>query len=96
LFTIIVEIVTGIVDALLGITLVTTLFLLVTLLPNVAVGVRRLHDTDRTGWWLLLVFIPLIGAIILIVWFCTMGTRGYNRFGPDPLGVGVITRRPAA
>ena len=95
LFTIIAEIVTGIVDVLLGITLVTTLFVLVTLLPGVAVAVRRLHDLDRTGWWLLLVFIPLVGAIVLIVWFCTIGTRGYNRFGPDPLGVGVITPRPA-
>ncbi len=92
LFTIIAEIVTGIVDVLLGITLVTTLFVLVTLLPGVAVAVRRLHDLDRTGWWLLLVFIPLVGAIVLIVWFCTIG---YNRFGPDPLGVGVITPRPA-
>jgi uncharacterized membrane protein YhaH (DUF805 family) len=54
-------------------------------IPDIAVYVRRLHDTDRSGWWLLLFFVPLIGAIVLIVWFCTQGTHGYNRFGANPL-----------
>ena len=53
-------------------------------LPGLAVAVRRLHDVDRSGWWLLLAFVPLIGIIVLIVWWCTEGTRGPNRFGPDP------------
>jgi uncharacterized membrane protein YhaH (DUF805 family) len=57
-------------------------------LPVLAMAVRRLHDTDRSGWWYLLVLIPLIGAIILLVWFVTRGTTGPNRFGPDPLGGG--------
>lgn len=57
------------------------------LLPNIAVAIRRLHDRDKSGWWLLLVLIPLIGAIILIVWFVVRGTAGANRFGPDPLQV---------
>jgi len=61
------------------------LFWLATFIPNLAVMVRRLHDTDRSGWWLLLFFIPLIGPIVLIVWWCTRGTSGYNRFGADPL-----------
>jgi uncharacterized membrane protein YhaH (DUF805 family) len=61
----------------------STLFWLATVIPDIAVYVRRLHDTDRSGWWLLLFFVPLIGAIVLIVWFCTRGTEGYNRFGPD-------------
>jgi uncharacterized membrane protein YhaH (DUF805 family) len=61
------------------------LFCLVTLVPNIAIYVRRLHDTDRSGWWLLLFFVPLIGAIVLIVWLCTKGSHGYNRFGADPL-----------
>jgi uncharacterized membrane protein YhaH (DUF805 family) len=55
------------------------------LVPGIAIVVRRLHDGDRSGWWMLLVFIPLIGAIVLLVWFCTRGTVGPNRFGPDPL-----------
>ncbi len=55
------------------------------ILPDLAVGVRRLHDRDKSGWFLLLCLIPLIGAIILLVWFCQRGTAGTNRFGPDPL-----------
>jgi uncharacterized membrane protein YhaH (DUF805 family) len=54
------------------------------LLPSIAVGVRRLHDTDRSGWWLLIAFVPLVGAIILIVFMCQRGTAGPNRFGPQP------------
>ena len=53
------------------------------LLPGLAVGARRLHDTDRSGWWQLLWFIPLIGWIIIIVFLCQRGTQGPNRFGPD-------------
>jgi uncharacterized membrane protein YhaH (DUF805 family) len=60
------------------------LFEVATLLPSLAVAARRLHDTDRTAWWLLL-FLTLIGAIALIVWYCEKGTPGPNRFGPDPL-----------
>ncbi len=54
---------------------------LVFLIPYVAVAVRRLHDTNRSGWWLLLVFVPL-GNIVLLVWFCLPSTPGPNRFGP--------------
>ena len=61
------------------------LFMLLVLLPSLAVSVRRLHDTDRSGWFLLIVLIPLIGPIILLVLFAGRGTEGRNRFGPDPL-----------
>jgi uncharacterized membrane protein YhaH (DUF805 family) len=54
--------------------------------PIIAVQIRRLHDTDRTGWWVLIGLIPLIGTIVLIVFFVQRGTDGDNRFGPDPLG----------
>lgn len=54
-------------------------------LPGLAVSVRRLHDTNRSGWWMLILLIPLIGPILLLVWFCTRGTRGNNRFGADQL-----------
>lgn len=57
---------------------------IVTLLPNVSYSVRRLHDVNRSGWWWLN-FIPVIGWIILIIWYCTKGTDGDNRFGLDPL-----------
>jgi uncharacterized membrane protein YhaH (DUF805 family) len=54
------------------------------LLPSLAVAVRRLHDTDRSGWWILIGLIPLIGAIVLLVFFVQDGTLGPNRFGPSP------------
>ena len=85
LFIVIADIVTGIIDAALGIQLVTSIFGLVTLLPSLAIAIRRLHDLDRTGWWVLLGLIPLIGWIILLIWYVTKGTDGPNRFGPDPL-----------
>ena len=47
--------------------------------------VRRLHDTGRSGWWWLIGIVPLIGAILLLVWFCSRGTYGPNRYGADPL-----------
>ncbi|MFZ7134870.1 DUF805 domain-containing protein [Avibacterium avium] len=57
---------------------------LATLIPSLAVRVRRLHDTDRSGWWLLIGFIPVIGFIVLFIFACLDGTRGRNRFGEDP------------
>ncbi len=95
LFVVLGQIVTAIVDSVIGIQLTTGIFSLVVLLPGIAVGVRRLHDLDRSGWWLLLAFVPLVGTIVLIVWFCTRGTPGPNRFGPDPLaGFEQISPRP--
>ncbi len=58
---------------------------LILLLPGIAVSVRRLHDLDRTGWWMLIIF-TIIGVFLLLVWDCIKGTTGSNRFGPDPLG----------
>jgi uncharacterized membrane protein YhaH (DUF805 family) len=55
------------------------------LLPGLAVAVRRLHDTDRSGWWLLIVLIPVIGLLALLYFFITKGTTGPNRFGEDPV-----------
>ena len=66
----------------------TGLFGLAMLVPWLAVAVRRLHDTDRSGFWLLIIFFPLIGSLILLVFFIMSGTRGANRFGPDPIEVG--------
>jgi uncharacterized membrane protein YhaH (DUF805 family) len=49
------------------------------------VGVRRLHDIDRSGKWILIIVIPLVGPILWMIWMCTPGWRRANRFGPDPL-----------
>jgi uncharacterized membrane protein YhaH (DUF805 family) len=83
LFVFVVSLVLAIIDAkVIGASVTQSLFGLATLLPGIAVGVRRLHDTDRSGWWLLIALIPLIGVILLIVWLATEGTAGANRFGP--------------
>jgi uncharacterized membrane protein YhaH (DUF805 family) len=54
---------------------------LVLFLPGFCVGVRRLHDIDRSGWWYLILLIPFIGVIVLIYWWAQPGTKGSNRFG---------------
>ena len=89
---VIVSIVAGIADALLlggtdgpnmkVISALTSLFFVV---PSLSYGARRLHDTNRSGWWLLLALIPLLGSLALFVFFVLRGTEGDNRFGPDPL-----------
>jgi len=96
LFIILVGIVTAIVDAtwfpdLYPLSPLSDLFTLATLLPGLAVSVRRLHDTDRSGWWFLLWLIPLIGTIVLIVWWVQQGTPGPNRFGPNPPNRGLTS-----
>lgn len=58
---------------------------LVLFLPGLAVSVRRLHDLDRTGWWVLIV-LTVIGILLLLIFFCLRGTPGPNRYGEDPLG----------
>ena len=84
LFIALAEAVTSIIDnGILGHQITASLFGLAAFLPGLAVSIRRLHDLDRTGWWIFIAFIPLIGAILLIVWYCSRGTVGPNRYGPD-------------
>ena len=94
LFVLLIGLVLSLADRMLGLFsddmgfgLLGAVFSLAMFLPNLAVSVRRLHDTDRSGWWLLLCFLPIIGIIVLIVFFVLDGTRGTNRFGEDPKGV---------
>lgn len=54
------------------------------LLPSLGVAVRRLHDINKSGWWLLLALIPLVGAIILIVWYCKESDNQPNQYGMAP------------
>jgi uncharacterized membrane protein YhaH (DUF805 family) len=61
-------------------------------LPGLAVSVRRLHDLDRTGWWLLLIF-TIVGIILLLIWSCIKGTKGPNSFAPDPLEAEIGTAK---
>lgn len=94
LFVIIGNFVLGLVDAALfgrtatgdQVSILGALFSLAVFLPSLAVGVRRLHDVDRSGWWYLLMLVPVLGVLILIfAFFIHRGTPGPNRFGPDPL-----------
>ncbi|WP_192771859.1 DUF805 domain-containing protein [Plantactinospora soyae] len=93
LFSVLVGIVTSILDSVLGTDfegsstsggLLNLIASLALFLPSLAVAVRRLHDTDRSGWWILIGLIPLVGAIVLLVFFVQDGTSGPNRFGPSP------------
>jgi uncharacterized membrane protein YhaH (DUF805 family) len=90
LFGLLASIVAGILDYMLfgesGTPVLQGLFQLATIIPYLSVGARRLHETHRAGWWQLLMFIPLLGIIILIVWWASRGTPGANRFGENPLG----------
>jgi uncharacterized membrane protein YhaH (DUF805 family) len=60
------------------------LYTLAVLIPSIAVSVRRLHDTDRSGWWLFIGLVPLVGVIVLLVFMVLDGKPGHNRFGPNP------------
>jgi uncharacterized membrane protein YhaH (DUF805 family) len=71
------------------------IFQLAVFLPSLAMAVRRLHDTNRSGWWVLIAF-TIIGIVVLIVWYCTRGTIGENKFGADPLGAAAPEASPAA
>ena len=85
LAAVIVYVVAAVLDRIAGTTSVFTgLAWLALLLPSLAVGVRRLHDTGRSGWFLLLGLIPLVGGIILLVFYVTDGNAGANAHGADP------------
>ena len=85
LFTVIGRLVLGVIGGFAGLPgVLDGVFWIVTLIPSLAVGVRRLHDINRTGWWLLLWPVPVIGWIVLIVWAIKQGDEGSNKYGPDP------------
>jgi uncharacterized membrane protein YhaH (DUF805 family) len=62
--------------------ILTGIVLLVHIIPSLSAQIRRLHDSDRSGWWWFISFVPAIGGIWLLVLFCFAGTPGSNRFGP--------------
>ncbi|MNZ71899.1 Inner membrane protein YhaH [compost metagenome] len=75
---------TGTFSAESGVGLLGAIYTLALLIPNLALTARRLHDTDRSAWWMLICLIPIIGAIVLLVFMCLQGSAGDNRFGEDP------------
>lgn len=66
-------------------TIVTLGYLALFVIPSLAVQVRRFHDQDKSGWFILMGFIPAAGGLIVLIFMCLPGTRGANRFGPDPI-----------
>ena len=86
LFNIIVSIILSIVSSIIhdkaGI--ISTIYMLAVIIPSLAVGARRLHDTGKSGWWQLISLIPIIGGIWLIVLLATNGTPGSNEYGTNP------------
>lgn len=85
LFNIIIAVVLGIVEGIVGGPgVLAGIYGLAVLLPGIAVSIRRLHDTDRSGWWLLIGLVPLIGAIVLLVFFVQDSQAAENQYGPNP------------
>jgi uncharacterized membrane protein YhaH (DUF805 family) len=70
-----------------GMGVLSGIYALAVLIPGIAVAIRRLHDSDRTGWWVLIALIPIIGPIVLIFFLIQDSTPGENRFGPNPKGI---------
>lgn len=83
----IIDSVTGTFDAESGVGLLGSLMGLALLIPTLAVTVRRLHDTGRSGWWLLIGLIPLVGLIVMLVFTVQDSKPGDNEYGPNPKGV---------
>jgi uncharacterized membrane protein YhaH (DUF805 family) len=95
LFNIIISVVLMLLDRVLGtggsdlgVGLLGGIYSLAVLIPSIAVGARRLHDIERSGWWLLIGLIPIIGFIVLIIWFVKDSQSGENKYGANPKGVG--------
>ena len=97
LFGVLVSIATNILDAaVIGAPVLSPLAGLALFIPNLSVGVRRLHDTGRSGWWILIGLIPIIGWIVLLIFLIEQGDAGDNEYGPPPPDRGPVAAAPAA
>ena len=92
LISTIISVVLGVIDEVVGLAsaegigILSAVYGLAVLIPSIAVTVRRLHDTGRTGWWILIGFIPVIGFIVLLVFMIFDSEEGSNQYGPNPKG----------
>ncbi|MFF2877770.1 DUF805 domain-containing protein [Gottfriedia sp. NPDC057991] len=85
LFNVIISIILSILQSIANIgEVLTIIYSILTLLPSLAVGARRLHDSGKSAWWLLIGLIPFLGGIILLIFFCLDSEEGDNRFGANP------------
>ena len=81
---VIASVIASVINGILDVRIFTIILVLAAIIPTLAVSVRRLHDTGRSGWWLLIGLVPLVGVIVLIVFFCTDSQPGTNNYGPSP------------
>ena len=87
LISFIISAILSLIDTAIGINVLATIYGLAVLLPALGVSVRRLHDTGRTGWWIFINLIPLVGLIIWLVFMFTDSQQGENKYGPSPKAV---------
>ena len=88
LFSFIISLFLGVIVGLVGsLWFITTLYALAVLVPGLAVSVRRLHDTNRSGWWILTGLVPILGWIALLIFYVEDSRPGANQYGPNPKGV---------
>ena len=94
LFNFIFTIVVGFIDVFLSLGFLSLLYVLAILIPGLAVFVKRLHDVNKSGWWFFIIFIPIIGAIWMLILLCTDGNPGENSYGPSPKAAPVSNKEP--
>lgn len=96
LFNLIIAYILNVIDSAIGLTfpvgivelgILGVIYSLLLFIPGLAVGVRRLHDIGKSGWFYLIGLIPLVGAIIVLIWFCKEGEHKTNKWGPDPKNI---------
>lgn len=84
LFVIIVSIVANLLDSAMDMSIISIIVSIGLFLPGLSKAIRRLHDTGRTGWWVLIGLIPLVGFIVLLIFYLEQGDAGENEYGPAP------------
>lgn len=96
LFNLIIAYILNVIDSVIGLTfpvgivelgILGVIYSILLFIPGLAVGVRRLHDIGKSGWFYLIGLIPLVGAIIVLIWFCKEGEHKTNKWGPDPKNI---------
>lgn len=99
LFNFIFAIIAAILDSVLAIALVSyygpisIVYLLAVLVPGLAVIVRRLHDVEKSGWYIFISLIPIVGSILLLIKLCSDGTPGENKYGPNPKEIPEVAQK---
>ena len=89
-----ITVVLGTFEGLSGIIGLSLIYSLAVLIPGIAVSIRRLHDTNRSGWWFLIGLIPIVGAIVLLIFMVQDGQPKENQYGPDPKSDSPDTPQP--